>query len=93
MTHKFTANGSSPWYFVEDARRVTTCAVEGTFGGGTATLEWSLTDDATATTATDSADADIARTANAIDVFGGSGVWLRWTLSGATNPVLYVRIV
>lgn len=88
-TGTLTADGSTPWVKVVSGgsgRSSGTAAVQGNFGGGTATLEWSL-DQSTATTATD-ADGDIARTAAAVEAITLEGVWLRWTLSGATSPDL-----
>lgn len=88
MTRKtLTADGSTPWVFVDHVPAPATCALQGDFGGGTATLQWTLDTAKTPVTATDDSG-DIARTAASIERFEGSGIYLRWTLAGATGPDL-----
>ena len=70
--------------------------IDGDFGGGTATLQWSEEKGAGArwSTVKGAGDADIARTANSNGVVSVGRVgYLSVVLAGATDPDLYFSLI
>lgn len=86
MEHTFSANGNSPEF---QARERVHVSVSGTFGSGTATVQWRGDDgtwrglaSAVFTTAAD----------QVIDLPNKTNTILRWNLAGATDPSVFAAI-